>query len=148
MAASFCIDLLELKEGKPLEFDWRIGKEFFEEKDNSEILASDVKVSLLVEKRHAGYMLEFDFVGSLEVACDRCLDPVKIPIDTTYDLMVRHGEEYDDSHDDLLVIPDRQTSLDVSGLIYDTLLLEIPLQRVHAEGGCNPEMLERLNGES
>ena len=144
MENAFDIDLVSLKEGKTYEYDFKVGKEFFEQKENSDILGADVDVHLDLEKRHDAYMLEFDLVGNLIVPCDRCLDPVTVPVDTTYDLMVRHGEDYDDSRDDLLVIPQSQTSLDVSGLVYDTLLLEIPLRCVHEEGACNPEMINRL----
>ena len=144
MDKTYVIDLLSLKEGKVAEFDYHIGREFFEEKENSDILGADVDVSLDVEKRHNAYKLEFTMEGMLEVPCDRCLEPVKVPIDATYDLIVRHGEDFDDSADDLLVIPENETHLDVSGMIYDTLLLEIPLRCVHAEGECNPEMTEKI----
>ena len=144
MNKEFDIDLLSIKEGKPFEKEYRIERDFFETRDNVDILGADVDVVLHIEKRHGGYRLEFDLAGDLEVPCDRCLEPVKIPVDTTYDIMVRHGEEFDDSRDDLLIIPENQTSIDVSGLINDTLLLEIPLRHVHPEGECNADMLREL----
>lgn len=145
MDKKFEIDLLGLKEGKACEFDYKIGRSFFEERENTDILDCDVDVNLAVEKRREGYMLEFDLVGSLEVPCDRCLEPVKVPIDTTYDVMVRHGEDYDDSSDDVLVIPESWNRLDVAPMIYDTLLLEIPLRCVHPDGECNPEITDKIN---
>lgn len=145
MDNAYELDLLSLKEGKSYEFDYHIGPDFFASRDNNEILGADVDVNLAVEKRHDSYMLEFDFVGTLEVPCDRCLDPVAVPVDTTYDLIVRHGEEFDDSDDNLLVIPENQTTLDLSGMIYDTLMLEIPLRHVHPDGECNAEMQRKLD---
>ena len=139
------IDLVSLKEGHPVEYAYKIGKEFFESKGYADILAADVDVVLSVEKRHGGYMFEFDLDGTLTVACDRCLEPVTLPVATSYDIMVRHGEDYDDSRDDVLVIPESWTRLDVSGIIYDTLLLELPVRAVHPDGEYNPEMLERMN---
>ena len=144
MANVYEIDLASLKEGKEYDYDFHIGGDFFESRENSQITGADVDVHLNIEKRHDAYMLEFDFAGDLEAPCDRCLDPVTVPIDTTYDILVRHGEEFDDSRDDLLIIPDNRNELDVSGIIYDTLLLEIPIRCVHAEGGCNAEMESRL----
>ena len=144
MNKEFDIDLLSIKEGKSFEKEYRITRDFFENRENTDILDADVDVVLHVEKRHGCYMLEFDLVGNLAVACDRCLDPVNIPIDTTYDIMVRHGEEYDDSRDDVLIIPENRTTLDVAPLIYDTLLLEIPLRHVHPDGECNADMLKEL----
>ncbi len=80
----------------------------------------------------------------MEVPCDRCLDPVSHEVDTDYDVVVRYGEEYDDSGDNLLILPYSANRLNVAGIIYDTLLLTIPLRCVHAEGECNPEMAEAL----
>lgn len=139
------MDLVTLKAGQVYEYDYHIGKEFFELKENDEILGCDVDVHLSVEKRHETYILEFDLAGDLEVPCDRCLDPVTLPVDEVYDIAVRHGEEYDDSSDDVLVIPEGWTRLDVSGLIYDTLMLTIPLRCVHAEGECNRDMQAALH---
>ena len=36
--------------------------------------------------------------------------------------------------------------LDLSQFIYDYICVNMPLQRVHAEGKCNPQMMERLGG--
>ena len=145
MEKPFEIDLMSMKEGTPYGFDFHIGREFFEERDYAELLGADVSVHLNVERRHGGYMFEFDLEGALELPCDRCLEPVSVPVDAAYDVMVRHGEEFDDSRDDLVVIPENQTKLDVAPMIYDTILLEIPIRVVHEEGGCNPDMLERMN---
>ena len=126
------------------EADYRIDKSFFEMKENDDILGASVDVHLDIEKRRDSYTLIFDCVGDLEVACDRCLDPVSEPIDTEYRVVVRYGEEYDDSRDNLLVIPESWHRLDVSGIIYDTLLLSLPLRCVHPEGECNSEMSQVL----
>lgn len=137
---TYDVDLAGLKEGAVEEFDFRIGKEFFEKMENDTILGSDVDVHLDVEKRHGSYSLKFDTEGTLEVPCDRCLEAVTIPADAEYDLVVKYGEEFDDSTDNVLVLPYSQTSLDVAPIIYDTLMLTIPLRCVHEEGECNPEM--------
>lgn len=142
---TYQVDLAGLKEGSVAEFDFRIGKAFFEQMENDEILDSDVDVHLEVEHRHGSYMLRFDTEGTLTVPCDRCLDAMQIPADAEYDLTVRYGEEADDSADDILVIPYSQTAVDVAPVIYDTLMLTIPLSCVHPDGQCNPEMTELLS---
>ena len=138
------IDLISLKEGEVYEYDYQIGKEFFEARENEDILDSDISVHLTVKRQRDIYFLGFECDGTLSVACDRCLDPVELETSADYDVKVRHGEEYDDSNDDLLIIPERWTRLDVSGLIYDTILLTIPLRCVHPAGECNREMSETL----
>lgn len=119
------MDLAGLTDGIH-ERDFRIGKEFFEQMENSDILDADVDVHVDIEKRHGGYSLTFETAGTLSVPCDRCLDAMQIPAEADYDLTVRYGEEYDDSTDNLLILPYSQTRLDLAPIIYDTLMLTIP----------------------
>lgn len=135
----FNVDLASLRDGH-YEEDYRIGRQFFEDMENCDVLGADVEVHLDIEVRHESYDCRFHFAGRMEVPCDRCLDPVEVPVDTDYHVVVRYGEEYDDSQEDLLVLPWQETSLNVAGIIYDTLLLAIPLRCVHPEGECNSEM--------
>ena len=116
----------------------------FSDMENCDVLHCDVQVTLHIRRRGDIFSLRFVCKGSLAVPCDRCLDPLEIPVDTTYDLQVRYGLEFDDSADNILVLPERQTILDVEPVIYTTLMLCIPLQKHHAPGRCNPEMAERL----
>lgn len=146
--ATYEIDLVQLKDNAPAEYRYHIGKDFFEERDNVDIVNSDVDVTLRIEKTHGSYKIEMDFDGTIWSPCDRCLEAVELPIEEEYDVIVRHGEEYDDSGDGALVIPESWTRLDVSGLIYDTLLLSIPLRCVHPEGECDKGMQERLREHS
>lgn len=122
--------------------DYHIGKDFFELMENEEILGADVDVRMDIDKRHDCYECRFNFVGTLDVPCDRCLDPVSLRVDTDYDVVVRYGEEFDDSGDNVLILPYSASRLNVAGMIYDTLLLAIPLRCVHPEGECNATMAE------
>ena len=44
-------------------------------------------------------------------------------------------------------LSESDTDLDLSQIIYDYVCLSLPVQRVHEEGGCNPEALKFLNSE-
>ena len=135
---------MSLREGQSNEYSYHIGNEFFADRGADIVIDADVAVHLDITARRGMYLLQFDFVGRLDVPCDRCLQPVAVDVDTEYDLTVRHGEELDDSSDEVLVIPESWSRLDVAPMIYDTLLLSIPLRCVHAEGGCDSEMAAAL----
>lgn len=139
----FEVDLASMTDGH-YEYDFKIDKSFFEAMDNEEILGADVDALLDIDKRHGSYELRLHCDGELEVPCDRCLDPVKHPVDADYDVTVRYGEDYDDSRDGVLILPESENRLNVSGMIYDTLLLTIPLRCVHAPGECNADMARAL----
>lgn len=81
----------------------------------------------------------------MQVPCDRCLDPIDIDVDTTYHITVKYGEDYNDETDDLLIIPQSDTYINVAYMLYDTLVLTIPLRHVHPLGKCNRAMAAALS---
>ena len=41
----------------------------------------------------------------------------------------------------MLFVPQDEAELDLSQIIYDYVCLSLPMQRVHEDGGCNPEAM-------
>ncbi len=101
---------------------------------------ANVDVHLKLTYRNDIYVLHFDVHGTLTLLCDRCLDDLVIPVDTTYDINVEYGDEYNDDSDELLIIPNSDNYLNVSYMIYDTVVLSIPIKHVHPMGKCNRAM--------
>ena len=61
-----------------------------------------------------------------------------------YHISVRYGDEYNDESDDLLVIPEADNYLNTAYMIYDTVVLSIPIKHVHPMGKCNRQMSAML----
>lgn len=122
------------------EFDYALGKQFFADMENTDIRNADVKVRLTVVYNGDVYDLSFVFTGEITVLCDRCLDDLVLPIDTTYHIMVKYGEDFNDDSDELLEIPDSDNYLNVAYMMYDTVALAIPIKHVHPLGKCNRAM--------
>ena len=101
------------------EFDYALGKQFFADMENTDIRNADVKVRLTVVYNGDVYDLSFVFTGEITVLCDRCLDDLVLPIDTTYHIMVKYGEDFNDDSDELLEIPDSDNYLNVAYMMYD-----------------------------
>lgn len=125
--------------------DFVVDTEFFKNMERPDIHKADVKVHLDLEKRHDVYDCMFHCKGIVEVPCDRCLDPLEIEIDTDYHIIVKYGESYNDESDEILVIPESNTYLNVAYMLYDTIVLCIPLRHVHPLGKCNRAMLAALS---
>ncbi len=94
---------------------------------------------------HEIFSFDFKFTGNVTVLCDRCLDDLIFPIDTTYQISVKYGDDYNDDSDELLEIPWSDNDINVAYMIYDTVSLAIPIKRVHAPGKCNRTMSEILH---
>ena len=127
------------------EFSYHLDGSFFNDVEATEVNSASVDAQLRVDKKEEGiYLLSFRFSGELIIPCDRCLDDMTLSVDTTYDLTVKEGDEYDDSDEKVLVIPGHRRELDLTPLMRDTVLLTIPLMHTHPSGSCNEQMLTKL----
>ena len=142
--SQYKVQLASLNDGH-YEQDFECGSEFFKNMENPDIIASDVHVHLDLEKKNDSYDCTFTCKGLMQVPCDRCLDPIDIDVDTTYRITVKYGEDYNDETDDLLIIPQSDTYINVAYMLYDTLVLTIPLRHVHPLGKCNRAMAAALS---
>ena len=142
--SAYKVQLASLPEGK-FQQDFVCDTQFFKNMENEDVVNSDVQVHLDLENRHGFYDLKFTLKGVVQVPCDRCLDPIDIEVDTAYDIKVQYGDDYDDASDDLLIIPASNPYLNVAYMLYDTILLTIPMRHVHPLGKCNRAMAAALN---
>lgn len=136
---AYKLPLRSLSEGKH-EFDYTIDKQFFVNMEYADVRDADLAVHLTVDYHHDIYRLSFDIVGTVTLLCDRCLDDLVLPIDTTYNINVEYGDDYDDESDDLLIIPRSDNDLNVAYMLFDTIVLQIPIKHVHPMGQCNRAM--------
>lgn len=130
------------------EQDFDIDTTFFRNMEDEHIIDADLKAHLDMEYRNGIYDCNFTIRGMMHIPCDRCLDPMEHPVDATYHIAVKYGPEYDDSSDDVLVIPDSDMFLNVAYMLHDTIILTIPMRHVHPQGKCNRAMSEVLNRHS
>ena len=138
------VQLASLPDGHH-EQEFECGTEFFKNMENPDIISSDVKVHLDLDKKNDAYDCTFHCKGMLKIPCDRCLDPIDHEVDATYHIIVKYGDDYNDESDDLLIIPESDPYLNVAYMLYDTIVLTIPLRHVHPMGKCNRAMMAALN---
>ena len=128
--------IIPLNDGAARERQYRFqaGLEFFQTFDNSEILDADVIVEVLVRKEGTQKVeADLHMYGTLTVACDRCLEPLALPVDTSVVLDAAQEDLFSGDGD-----------LDLRQAVYDYLCLALPIQRVHPEGACNPDTVRFL----
>lgn len=126
------------------DFDYHLDKEFFQNMENSDIRDGNIDVHTTVVNKDQYYDLTFNIKGELTLLCDRCLDEMQLPVETQYHIIVKYGPDFNDDSDDLLEIPESDNFLNVAYMIYDTIVLEIPIKHVHPLGKCNRAMSSLL----
>ena len=138
----FKIDLKRLTdEVTTLEFD--LDNRFFAALDSSELRQGALHVSVSIRKATGFFELQFHSEGTVTVTCDRCPDDMDQPISTDNRLVVKLGTAYSEE-DDVIIVSEDEGILDTSWLIYEFVMLAIPIKHVHAPGKCNPAMSKVL----
>ena len=146
----FIIPLNGLTAGEN-KFFWHAGKEFFDSFDNSEILDAQLDIEVGAEKSGRYIGVDCYVSGKVVVECDRCLEELEIPVDLEVLLSVKFGEsessdENQDGEREVIFLPVDNTELDMEQVVYDYVCLSLPLQKVHEDGGCNPDAIKYLDG--
>ena len=115
-------------------FHSHAGLEFFQTFDNTEILDADVNVEIRVVKEgNHKVEAELRLSGTVTVPCDRCLEPLAVPVEAEPSEVFQLDTVTED--------------WDLSQAVYDYICLSLPLQRVHPEGECNPDTVRFLGQE-
>lgn len=139
----FKIPLKSLPQG-PSAFAYRLDKAFFDNMDSDDVHGAALDVAVTVDHTHDAYAIDMRVTGQVTLVCDRCLDDLPWPVDASYHVVVKYGEAYDDSSDDMLVIPESDNYLNVAYMLRDTVALDIPIKHVHPAGKCNRRMTDAL----
>lgn len=140
---AYKVDLKGQKEASAA-YDWVVDSDYFAALDVEDIRRGRVNVSLDVKKLSGQFVLSFILKGEVIVQCDRCLDDMAQEIDTTGELKVRLGDDFADDGD-VVVVPEKDGTINVSWYIYEFISLAVPLKHVHAPGKCNKAMTEELD---
>jgi len=143
MKEDYKIRFTSLKDGFH-DFTYKVGNEFFEHIEYSEIKNAELEVNISLEKKTTMMILNFDIKGKVEVMCDRCTDDFFLDVKSSNELIYRFGDEEMDDEKVIVVFPN-ETEIDVSHPIYEFTILSLPNRRLHKEGECNQDMLKKMD---
>ena len=151
--SDFLIPLNGLPQGRSLSRTF-VDRKFFESFENAEILDASLDISIETEKSGQYIGIDCRMSGNVTVACDRCLEPLVIPVDTVARLSVKFGsgtaDEADmtDSGREIVRVPSDEAELDMAQVIYDYVCLSLPMRRTHPDGECNESVMKYLEHEN
>ncbi len=146
LANEFLIPFVGLKVGKH-QFEFQINNTFFDRFDYHEYESSDIKVTVVLEKKSTMLQLKFKQKGTINVPCDLTNELFDLPIKASLKLIVQFGETFNNDNEELLILPHGEFQIDVSQYIYEMIVLSVPLKRVHTgikTGTLNEETLKTL----
>jgi len=146
----FTIPLSGLYEGLH-RYHFEVDDTFFACFDDSLIESGTFQVDMDLDKRHRLIVLDFRISGKEFTNCDRCLNPIRLPVSGEFRLYIKFGEGDEEEDDEVVFMPEGTVELDVSHFVYEFIGVSLPLVKIYEcededEPPCNFEVLARLNG--
>src|SRR5690606_29009408 len=75
----------------------------------------------------------FDISGTVELICDRSLEPFDYPLNTTEKLLYKYGPEEQEINEEIYIITRDTPKIALAQLIYEFILLAIPAKKIHPD---------------
>jgi len=132
-------------------FNFQVDNEFFKSYNEEAELQGEFEVVVVCDKRPGMMTLDFSIKGFTNTSCDRCLVNIALPIESTYQLLVKYGEE-PSLNDEVLTISSKSEKLLLASHIYDYILLSIPHAKIYAcdeeeNPPCDLDILKHLESK-
>jgi uncharacterized metal-binding protein YceD (DUF177 family) len=142
---AYLIPFLGLKIGKH-QFDYQVDNTFFAHFDYDEFKDASVKVNIILEKKSTLLELEIKHKGTVNVPCDVSGEEFDLAIKGNLKLVVKFGDAFNDENEELLIIPHGEFQINVAQYIYESIVLSVPLRRIHpgVKDGSLTEVIEKL----
>ena len=142
----YLIKFSGLKEGIHL-FNYEIGNKFFKNFDYYDFLDAKLFAKLELEKQSTLLNLKFSFNGEIEVQCDVSMESFDLRLETEHAVVVKFKDDIISTDDKVIFMPAGSHSIDVSHLIYESIILAVPQKKVHPgieNGSLKSEIVEKL----
>ena len=142
----YLIKFSGLKEGIHL-FNYEIGNKFFKNFDYYDFNDAKLFAKLVLEKQPTLLNLKFSFNGEIEVQCDVSMESFDLKLETEHAVVVKFKDDIISTDDKVIFMPAGSHSIDVSHLIYESIILAVPQKKVHPgieNGSLKSEIVEKL----
>ena len=125
--ANFLIPIGGLKNGIH-QYRFEVDDDFFMEIEDSAIENARFDVQLILDKRVGMIVCHFGIEGTMDTACDRCLQDINLPLKGQYQLIFKFGEEQVET-DEVVYLPHGENELNMARFVYEYCCLSVPLSR-------------------
>jgi len=119
-----------LKTGKH-DFGFGISQTFFDLfGTEQEFFNPEIDAKILLDKHTTFLEFEIEVSGTVQLICDISNEEFSENIENKLKVLVKFGEEYDDSNEEVITIPHKDSDFNVANLIYEAVVLSIPMKKV------------------
>ena len=126
---------------QPYRFEIELTDRFFADLEQEEISGGDVHAQILVKAMtDCIYQIQAQMQGLVVTLCDRCLEPLTLTVQAETELKVKDAPPHESDDPEMQYLEADNPCYDLSWDLYEAIETAMPIQRVHPEDECNPEM--------
>ncbi len=115
-------------------YEFHINKKFFDLfQVNTEFTDCDIKAKIEVEKTSNLLNIKLKTKGTMQLICDISEKEYAQKVKNDMKFVIKFGETFDDSEDELLTLPNTAHSFNVAQYIYESIMLSIPMKHIHPD---------------
>ena len=126
---------------QPYRFEIELTDRFFADLEQEEISGGDLHAQILVKAMtDCIYQIQAQMQGRVVTLCDRCLEPLTLTVQAETELKVKDAPPHESDDPEMQYLEADNPCYDLSWDLYEAIETAMPIQRVHPEDECNPEM--------
>ncbi|WP_235152347.1 DUF177 domain-containing protein [Dyadobacter sp. CY345] len=128
--SKYNIDIYGL-EDKQYDYDMESGDAFFEELEQDLIERGQFKTHVVLKKSATMLQLHFHTEGSVELTCDRTLEPFEEPIISDDQIILKFGDRDEELTDEIEIINRNTNRINVAKYVFEFIALSLPVKKLH-----------------
>jgi uncharacterized protein len=128
--SDYSVNILGLSQ-KTHSFEFQLGNAFFEKYGREVVAEGHFEAKVVLDKRETLIDVDFEIEGKANLICDRSLDPFEYPMKIIRKMIFKFGEAMEEVSDEIVIIPRDLDVLDIGQYIYEFIVLDIPIKKIH-----------------
>jgi uncharacterized metal-binding protein YceD (DUF177 family) len=128
--SKYNIDIYGL-EDKQYDYDMESGDAFFEELEQDLIEHGHFKTHVVLSKSATMLQLHFHTEGSVQLLCDRTLEPFEEPVITDDRIILKFGDRDEELTDEIEIINRNTNRINIAKYVFEFIALSLPFKKLH-----------------
>ncbi|WKN46288.1 YceD family protein [Tunicatimonas pelagia] len=126
----FDINIYSLSD-KVYTYEYHLQDAFFHLFDNKLVERGDLRVAVVLDKQPTLITANFRINGTVQLECDRSLEPFDHPLAIEKMIIYQYGEAEEEVSEDIYTITTGTQHINIAHLLYEFIGLALPMKRLH-----------------
>ncbi len=126
----FEIDIYNLTNGDH-HFDLKYDDKLFAISELSLIEKGKGAIEIDLTKSYSMLVLKINISGFITLTCDRSLEDFDYEFESSQEVILKFGEEYEEQDISLFIIPHNILRINIEQLVYEIISSSVPMKKIH-----------------